>query len=105
MEPGINRKTRIETASGTPVRSKRTLEKSDDENAAPHAPAQKTANEQQKIEKINNILKLAKLYVGIGSYDDAIAQYLDVLMLDPTNQEARDGLVKARETKKNTLGK
>jgi cytochrome c-type biogenesis protein CcmH/NrfG len=64
-----------------------------------------TGSEQQKPDKINNSLKLAKLYMGIGSYDDAIAQYLDVLMLDPANQEARDGLVKARETKKNTLGK
>jgi ubiquitin-protein ligase len=99
-EPVINRKTRIDAASGTPVRSKRTIEKPNAENAAPRA-----GNEQQKIQKTNNMLKLARLYVGIGSYDDAIAQYLDVLRLDPTNQEARDGLVKARETKKNTLGK
>jgi hypothetical protein len=104
-EPAQNRKTAIEAASGTPVKAKRTLEKTDAEKAAPRSPAQKAVSEQQKQEKISTMLKLAKLYTGIGSYDDAIAQYLDVLMLDPANQEARDGLVKARETKKNTLGK
>jgi hypothetical protein len=80
------------------------------ENPAREAPAARgvashQSSEQQLAEKINNGLKLANLYAGIGSYDDAIAQFLDVLMLDPKNQEARDGLVKVRETKKAALGK
>ena len=105
LEPVKNRKSKVEAVSEPPVRSKKTVEKSEAENAAARTPMPKAGNEQQKSEKIANSLKLAKLYTGIGSYDDAIAQYLDVLMLDPTNQEAREGLVKARETKKNTLGK
>jgi ubiquitin-protein ligase len=80
------------------------------ENPAQEAPAARGAvshqsSERQMTEKINNGLRLAKLYAGIGSYDDAIAQFLDVLMLDPKNQEAREGLVKVHETKKAALGK
>jgi hypothetical protein len=104
-EPVTAKKSKIEAASRAPEKAKRISEKSDAQNAPQHAPMPQTGSEQQKPDKINNSLKLAKLYMGIGSYDDAIAQYLDVLMLDPANQEARDGLVKARETKKNTLGK
>ena len=106
-EPVHVKKSKVETTSGAhaPVKSKRIVEKSDVQNTPPHHPMPQAGSEQQKPDKINNSLKLAKLYMGIGSYDDAIAQYLDVLMLDPANQEARDGLVKARETKKNTLGK
>ncbi|MGB7567486.1 MAG: zinc-ribbon domain-containing protein [Chitinivibrionales bacterium] len=105
LEPVKNRKSKVEAVSELPARSKKTVEKSQADNAAARTPMPKAGNEQQKSEKIANSLKLAKLYAGIGSYDDAITQYLDVLMLDPTNQEAREGLVKARETKKNTLGK
>jgi Ubiquitin-protein ligase len=104
-KPVKSRKSNVEAISELPVLSKRAIEKPEAQNAAPHPSMSRAGNEQQKSEKIANSLKLAKLYVGIGSYDDAIAQYLDVLMLDPANQEARDGLVKARETKKATLGK
>jgi ubiquitin-protein ligase len=44
-------------------------------------------------------LKLARLYMGIGSYDDAIKRYNDVLAADPSNKEALAGLEKARKMK------
>lgn len=104
-KPVQSKKHIVESATEQPVRAKKTVEKTNDEIVSHRQPTPHAGNEHQNPEKIANALKLAKLYVGIGSYDDAIAQYLDVLMLDPANQEAREGLVKARETKKTTLGK
>jgi ubiquitin-protein ligase len=96
---------REEEATEKPtLEHKKTINPVNESAGGPSQPLRQ-GNERQRTEKINNTLKLANLYFGIGSYDDAIAQFLDVLMLDPKNQEARDGLVKARETKKATLGK
>jgi len=44
-------------------------------------------------------LKLGKLYLGIGSADDAIQRFSEVLAVDPTNAEAREGLAKAKKLK------
>jgi ubiquitin-protein ligase len=48
---------------------------------------------------VTDNLKLAKLYMGIGSYDDAIARYRDVVKVDPYNQEAIQGLMQAKKMK------
>ena len=102
--PAAGRK-KSDNAFVKPSPSIHTPQNSVHEAPAAHGAASHQSSEQQLTEKINNGLRLAKLYAGIGSYDDAIAQFLDVLMLDPKNQEAREGLVKVRETKKAALGK
>jgi ubiquitin-protein ligase len=69
--------------------------------------AQKTQNvfapgrltEQQKNEKIAGLLQNARLYMNIGSYDDAIKRYKEVLKLNPTNFEASTGLDSAQEAR------
>jgi len=58
--------------------------------------------EQQKTEKIANLLQNARLYMNIGSYDDAIKRYREVLKLSPTNFEASMGLDSAQEAKDKT---
>jgi hypothetical protein len=55
--------------------------------------------EQQKNEKIADLLHNAKLYLNIGSYDDAIKRYREVLKLNPTNFEASVGLDSAQEAR------
>jgi hypothetical protein len=55
--------------------------------------------EQQKTEKIAFLLQNARLYINIGSYDDAIKRYREVLKINPTNFEASMGLDSAQEAK------
>jgi hypothetical protein len=54
---------------------------------------------------VNDNLKLARLYMGIGSYDDAISQFREVIKVDPFNQEAIQGLMQAKKMKSSTSGK
>jgi predicted RNA-binding Zn-ribbon protein involved in translation (DUF1610 family) len=54
---------------------------------------------EQKQAKIAESLKNAKLYFNIGSYDDAIKRYREVLRLDPTNYEASVGIDNAEEAR------
>ena len=53
----------------------------------------------------NDNLKLARLYMGIGSYDDAITRFREVVKVDPYNQEAIQGLMQAKKMKASTSGK
>ncbi len=55
--------------------------------------------EQQKNEKISDLLQNARLYMKIGSYDDAIKRYKEVLRLSPTNFDASMGLDSAQEAR------
>jgi hypothetical protein len=55
--------------------------------------------EQQKSEKIAGLLQNARLYMNIGSYDDAIKRYKEVLKINPTNYEASMGLDSAQEAR------
>jgi tetratricopeptide (TPR) repeat protein len=54
---------------------------------------------------VTDNLKLAKLYMGIGSYDDAISRFREVIKLDPFNQDAIQGLVQAKKMKASASGK
>lgn len=74
------------------------------------APAEKTPatpkvhktsrlTEAQKQEQIAMNLQNAKLYLNIGSYDDAVKRFKEVLKLDPTNYEASTGLDNAMEAR------
>jgi Tfp pilus assembly protein PilF len=54
---------------------------------------------------VNDNLKLARLYMGIGSYDDAISRFREVVKVDPYNQEAIQGLLQAKKMKAATSGK
>jgi ubiquitin-protein ligase len=54
---------------------------------------------------VNDNLKLARLYMGIGSYDDAITRFREVVKVDPYNQEAIQGLMQAKKMKASTSGK
>jgi hypothetical protein len=56
-------------------------------------------SEQQKNDKVADLLHTAKLYLSIGSYDDAIKRYREVLKLNPTNFEASVGLDSAQEAR------
>jgi hypothetical protein len=76
--------------------------------ARPQEPeAQKSQNvfapgrltEQQKDQKVTDLLQNARLYMNIGSYDDAIKRYREVLKLNPTNFEASMGLDSAQEAR------
>jgi cytochrome c-type biogenesis protein CcmH/NrfG len=58
--------------------------------------------EQQKSEKIANLLQNARLYMNIGSFDDAIKRYREVLKLNPNNFEASMGLDSAQEARDKT---
>jgi ubiquitin-protein ligase len=59
----------------------------------------KPKEKQPTVESIEDDLKLARLYLGIGSYDDAIKRFSKVLSIDSGNREAREGLDKARKLK------
>jgi hypothetical protein len=48
---------------------------------------------------VTDNLKLARLYMGIGSYDDAISRFREVVKVDPYNQEAIQGLMQAKKMK------
>jgi ubiquitin-protein ligase len=48
---------------------------------------------------VTDNLKLGKLYLGIGSYDDAIKRFNEVLSADPSNKEAKEGIEKAKKMK------
>jgi hypothetical protein len=64
------------------------------------APAGAPANQSA----VTDNLKLARLYMGIGSYDDAIARFRDVVKVDPYNQEAIQGLMQAKKMKATMSG-
>ncbi len=67
------------------------------EGATPPPEISKNASANQSA--VTDNLKLARLYMGIGSYDDAIARYRDVVKTDPYNQEAIQGLMQAKKMK------
>jgi hypothetical protein len=68
-------------------------------------PAEITKNAAANQSAVNDNLKLARLYMGIGSYDDAITRFRDVVKVDPYNQEAIQGLMQAKKMKAMTSGK
>ena len=88
-----------------PVKRKlKTAKKSEesDEDAAQlfsQQPLPNSGSKQPLKASVADNLKLARLYMGIGSYDDAIKRYNDVLAADPSNKEALAGLEKARKMK------
>jgi ubiquitin-protein ligase len=55
--------------------------------------------DQQKKDRITGLLQNAKLYLNIGSYDDAIKRYREVLKIDPGNFEASTGVDNAEEAR------
>ncbi|HUI93676.1 MAG TPA: zinc ribbon domain-containing protein [Chitinivibrionales bacterium] len=57
---------------------------------------QSSAKKQAKIEED---LKNAQLYQNLGSYDEAVNKYMEVLSLDPKNDDALDGLRQVRDAR------
>jgi ubiquitin-protein ligase len=55
--------------------------------------------DQQKKDRITGLLQNARLYLNIGSYDDAIKRYREVLKTDPGNFEASTGVDNAEEAR------
>jgi ubiquitin-protein ligase len=53
----------------------------------------------RKQAKIEEGLKNAQLYLNLGSFDEAADKYLEVLRLDPKNDDALDGLRMVRDAK------
>jgi TolA-binding protein len=60
----------------------------------------KTPEDQQPVESydgmtrsdIPHLLQMARMHYGNGDYDNANREYRDVLHLDPSNAEAKEGL-------------
>ena len=61
--------------------------------------SRKALSEEQTTKKISELLQNARLYMNIGSYDDAVKRYKEVLKLSPTNFEASMGLDSAEEAR------
>ncbi len=59
----------------------------------------KSMTEEEKTKKIAELLQNARLYMNIGSYDDAIKRYNEVLKISPTNFEASMGIDSAQEAR------
>jgi ubiquitin-protein ligase len=53
----------------------------------------------RKQAKVEEGLKNAQLYLSLGSYDEAMDKYMEVLRLDPQNDDALDGLRMVRDAK------
>jgi ubiquitin-protein ligase len=53
----------------------------------------------RKQAKIEETLKNAQLYLNLGSFDEAADKYMEVLTLDPKNDDALDGLRMVRDAK------
>ena len=53
----------------------------------------------RKQAKVEEGLKNAQLYLNLGSYDEATDKYMEVLRLDPQNDDALDGLRMVRDAK------
>lgn len=53
----------------------------------------------RKQAKVEEGLKNAQLYLSLGSYDEATDKYMEVLRLDPQNDDALDGLRMVRDAK------
>jgi len=49
---------------------------------------------------VPGLLSRAQRYAGRGEYDKAIVLYQEILSIQPSNGEARQGLQRAREARK-----
>lgn len=58
-----------------------------------------TLTPEQKNAKILESLQNGRLYLNLGSYDQAINKFMYVLQLDPQNEDALEGLRLVREAK------
>jgi hypothetical protein len=54
---------------------------------------------EKKQAKIEEVLKDAQLYLNLRSFDEATNKYMQVLKLDPQNDDALDGLRMVRDAK------
>jgi len=84
-----------------PNKKKAKKQQVSDEDAATlfAQPAANSGNNQPSKVSVADNLKLGRLYLGIGSADDAIQRFRDVLAVDPANMEAKEGLEKAKKMK------
>ncbi len=78
------------TAAGTEVPEAQVFETFDPSAISPETP-QLTA-EEIKRERVRERLKYAKLYLEHHEFDTAVDIYRTVLLIDPKNKEAQDGL-------------
>ncbi len=60
-----------------------------------------TITAEQKQARIKEALQIAHTYLDLESYDAAESKYMDVLKMDPNNDDALDGLRMVREARDN----
>jgi|WetSurMetagenome_2_1015567.scaffolds.fasta_scaffold00008_115 ubiquitin-protein ligase len=71
-----------------------------DTTAATQKPTRSgTLSPEKKQARIDEALKNAQLYLNLGSFDEAMNQYMIVLKYDPNNDDALDGLRAVRDAK------
>jgi ubiquitin-protein ligase len=87
--------------SGVPIgksRKKKDITEEPTDEAVDSLPTNSVAALAKQADVADN-LKLARIYMGIGSYDDALTKFRDVVKVDPFNQEAIQGIVMVKKMK------